>query len=285
MKINLKTMAVAAVAAAALTTAALAQSPTFPQQSSITFSGYAWNTTPASTVAGSNNHTDQNSFTGSGNTGYLFGLYNLNTAIVTPVTVGVGYTASYDMYLSDASQNANATWATEYYGAGNAWGGNFLGNWTSQFVDGTTVGGDNNVTYRTASGNGIQGGGDNGHFDLALNDGTGAQGGDGNFFNVSENLSTGVNFLYTFGLNSYTITATALANSSETLTETYNYENGNVNSIQGFVTGLYNSEATSTISDFTITPAPEPGTMALMGLGSLGLLLAARRRGWAGHRS
>ncbi len=129
--------------------------------------------------------------------------------------------------------------------------------------------------------------GDTGHYELALNDGSGPQGdstGTYNDFNVSEDLSTGVSFFYTFGLNSYTITATSLVNPSETLTETYDYENGNVNSIEGFVTGLYNSEETSTISDFVITPVPEPGTMALIGLGGLGLLLAGRHRGWSGHR-
>ncbi len=236
---------------------------TVGQPTQITFSGYTWNTVPASfgNYGPDQTYAANNYAATATNTGVIYALYNANNAIVTAVTVGAGYTASFDLYLSDSSPGEEtsgdtgvATWATDMYGFGDAWGGNFVGTWTSQFIDGTTIGGNNDATYRTISETGLQGSGDTGHYDLAVNDGTGPQGADTDWFTVSEDLSTGVNFFYTFGLNSYTITATALANSSETLTETFSYEDGNVNSIQGFVTGMYNSEETSTISDFTIIP-------------------------------
>jgi len=257
------------VAAVAL---ALASGFGAAQAQTISFSGYTWNvgqlTTPDPGSGGQYNPPQANVFTAvDANTATIQGRYGIDSAMMLPITLQAGATVSYDYYLSDNDP-----------GFAGANGGTYYGDWTTVFLTETSLA--NNgfgfwATDRTISNSG------SGHQWWNPGDQTGSWNNNNN-----NDLNTGLHFLWTFGETSYTLTVTSLVDPTATETLSNNYNNGfnglgNANTvadIQGFRVGLWDSEQTATLANFTVA-VPEPGTMAMLGLGGLVLFLDRRRRG------
>ena len=225
----------------------------------ITFSGYNW-TTFASTGNESSGINLQNTYTTpDANTGVIGARYNSggDNNMYTTLSLVAGDTVSYDYYLSNNNPG---------YGPG-ANGGTYYGDWTSIFsVSASDFSSASWATARTYSNNG------NNHTGLSIDSGN-------SYFQITGGLETGVHLVYTFGATSYSVTATSIANPAQTMTYSANYLNGaTATSIQAFRVGLWDSEQTATLANFAVTQVPEPGSMALIGLGCAGLFLVRSRR-------
>ena len=226
-----------------------------PAHAAIVFSGRTWETLP-------NEHRDHpgvfNEYTAvDANTGTIRGIYNSgdsgDSVMTTTLSLGVGDTVSYDFYLSNNGNNIPPH---------N--GGNYFGDATFVFQTSANFGNINRSTDRIVSGNN--------HNQV----GTG-----GTNIDLADLLATGVHVVWTFNASSYSVTLTSLADSGITMTDSRAYEPGTTSpaDIHGFRAGLWDSEQTLTVQNFTVTPVPEPASLALGVLGSLGLLTIFRRRG------
>ena len=246
MKICIKNIAATIFATAVTTIAANA--------GTIAFSGRNW-TTYDQTASGQYSPAQNNTYTVVGaNTGSIHGRYGVDSIMVTALTLGVDDSVSYDYYLSNNNP-----------GFAGANGGTYYGDWTSEFQDGTGFY-DAWGTARTYSASNAN---DN-HIWISLNSGD-------DYFGVTSGLSTGVHIVFTFHASSYTIAGTSIANPADLRAVARSYWNGGVSDIQSFRAGLWDSEQTATVANFTVTRAPEPGTIPLLGLGALGIFLARRR--------
>ena len=220
-------------------------------QAAIVFSGRSWETLP-------NEHRDHpgvfNEYTAvDANTGTIRGIYNSGglgeSVMTTTVTVGVGDKVSYDFYLTDNGNNIPPF---------N--GGNYFGDTTTVFQTSASFGNDTSATDRTVSANN--------HGQV----GTG-----GTNINLAGLLASGVHAVWTFNASDYSVSLTSIADSGVTMTYSGAYVGGASSpaDIHAFRVGLWDSEQTLTIQNFTVTPVPEPASLALLAIGSLGL---ARRR-------
>lgn len=225
-----------------------------PVQAAISFSGRTWETL-------ANEHRDHpgvfNEYTAvDANTGTIRGIYNSgdlgDSVMTTTLSLGVGDTVSYDFFLSNNGNNIPPH---------N--GGNYFGDATFVFQTTATFGNSNRSTDRIVSGNN--------HNQVGTN---------GTNIDLTNLLATGVHAVWTFNANSYSVTLTSLADSSVTMTDSRAYEPGTTSpaDIHGFRAGLWDSEQTLTIQDFTVTPVPEPASLAFGTLGSLTLVMSRRRR-------
>lgn len=249
------------IAIATLTASTLSFLATMAHAGTINFSGYTWTTLDGTGNESSGINLNNTYAALNANSGQIGGRYGTDSGMATDVSLGVGYTVSYDYYLSNNDPG--------YTPGAN--GGNYYGDWTSEFWDSTSAssitGSGNWATGRTIS---ASNSGD-AHTWVSLENGN-------NYFNVTSGLDTGVHFVYTFDATTYTITGTSIANPVDTWSVTRTYWNGGVSDIQSFRVGLWDSEQTATLANFTVTPVPEPGTISLLALGGLGILTARRRR-------
>jgi hypothetical protein len=179
--------------------------------------------------------------------------------MATLLTLNAGDKVSFDYFLSNSDPG---------YSPG-AEGGTYYGDWTAIFsTQPSDFSGGAWATARLFSSNG------QGHQGMTLNNGEGD-----NYFNVTAGLHTGVHVEYTFGVSSYSVTATSLTNPLDTMTDSRNYRSGfQVSDIQSFRVGLWDSEQTATLQNFTVTVVPEPTAMTLMGLTCVGLFFMRARR-------
>ena len=218
----------------------------------IVFSGHTWQTL-------ANEHRDHpgvfNEYTAvDADTGSIRGVYNSGGAgdsvMTTDITLGTGYTVSYDFYLSNNGNNIPPH---------N--GGTYFGDMTFVFQTSASFGNDNWATDRAISANN--------HDQF----GTG-----GDTINLSGLLASGIHAVWTFDASDYTVTFTSLADSGVTMTYTRAYWPGiaSPSDIHAFRAGLWDSEQTLTIDQFTVVP--ESATAMLGGFGAL-LMLRRRRRG------
>lgn len=239
--------------------AVLAVAASIANAGTISFSGRNW-TTFDGTGNESNGINLQNAYTTpDANTGVIGARYGTDSTMATLLTLGAGDSVSFDYYLSNNDPG---------YGPG-ANGGNYYGDWTGIFsTQSNYFGGDAWATARLFSSNGQN------HQQMTLNDQEG-----NNFFTATFGLNTGIHVVYTFGATSYSVTASSIVNPVDTMTDSRNYRSGfTVSDIQSFRVGLWDSEQTATLANFTVTPVPEPASMALFGLGCAGLFLIRRRQ-------
>lgn len=240
--------------------AALAMSvaATVTHAGTVNFSDRSWTTLDGTGNEPSGLNLNNTYTTPDANTGVIGARYGINNIMATDLTLGVGDSVSFDYYVTDNNPGYTPGAQGDYY----------FNTWEAVFWDTTSASSihssGNWVTARTAS--------FNNHTQVTLNNG-------GNPLTISSDLSTGVHFNYTFGVSDYTITATSIANPLDTLALTRSYWTGGVGDIQSFSVNLYDSEQVATLANFTVTPAPEPGVISLLALGSgLGVLLMRRRR-------
>lgn len=240
---------IATIAALSLAGAAQAQQ--------ITFGGLTWDTVQRE-------HRDHpgvfNVFTATGaDSATIRGIYNGSdsgdSVMTTPLpALTAGSTVSYDFYLSNNGNNIS-----DYNG------GNWLGDLGFVFQTTPTVANFQNwatdrvVTTWANHRDEVGIGGNN------INDGT-------------DLLLGGVHAVWTFNAGDYNVTLTSLVNGTTTTSFTGGYWGTGLADVHAMRVALYDSEQTLTIDNFTVSVAvPEPGSLALLALGAVGLAWARRR--------
>jgi hypothetical protein len=240
-----------------LATISVIAATTLANAGTINFSGRSW-----TTLDNIGRNGNPNTFTTpDANTGVIGAQYGTDSTMATLLTLNAGDRVSFDYYLSNNDPG--------YTGQPNpAEGGTYYGDWTGIFsTQPNDFGGGVWATARLFSSNG------QGHQGMTVNNGEGD-----NYFNVTSGLHTGIHVEYTFGATGYSVTATSLANPLDTMTDSRNYRSGFlVSDIQSFRVGLWDSEQTATLQNFTVT-VPEPSSMALMGLACAAIFLKRVRR-------
>ncbi len=217
---------------------------------SVVFSGRTWTTQDATHRDNADIHTeyavvDANTGTMRG----VFGSGGRDCSMVTLLTLQVGDKVSYDYRVTHDQ--------IDLIGDGNS---NWIGDTATVFIKGTANENNQFATHRLIySGNNVS----------KLNhEGTG-QSIDGT------NPMGGLHIEFTFtSETTYTVGITDITTGDPVVTWDTTL-NGNLSEIQAFRVGLWDSEQTVTLSNFTVTPVPEPASLALLGLGSL---LTFRRR-------
>ncbi len=173
-----------------------------------------------------------------------------DSVMYTTLSLNAGDKVSFDWYLSNNSQNIPG-------GQGDAW----VGDTTFHFKTVNDFGNDPKVTqrfyvnnvgdYRNSYDNGVDGWHDNG-----------------------ADLNNGVHVEFIFGQTNYTMTVTSLVDPSFTSGGTRDYLDGlTVDDITSFRLGIWDSEQTVTLSNFTVVP--EPASMLILATG--GLLFTRKR--------
>lgn len=223
-------------------------------QADIVFSGQTWQTVDSVHRDFPDIHTE---YTVLGpDSGKMRGVYgggDTDCAMYTALTLNAGDIVSFDWYLSDVDGNIEG-------GGGGTW----YGDTTFQFK--TVVNADSWDGIATAR--------------FESNSGSAHHwysNGETWYDNGNYDLNTGLHVEYIMGATDYTLNISSLADPLVSSTTTLAYLDGaTVGDIQCFRAGIWDSEQDVTISNFTITPVPEPATLLLLGLG--GLVLGRKRR-------
>jgi hypothetical protein len=221
-----------------------------------TFSGRTWSTYDTQTPYGGN----QIEYSGAANVGTMRGLFNdgggeNDAAMITALTVDVGDKVSYLWHVSDEDRNLEGA-----FGGLSKW----FSDATTAFVSNLNLADTPRVTNRLLFANSDR-------FNLNwYEDGTWQ---DSVFQDEWRNNGLLVEWEFT---SSTTATAKIYNSSGATLLKTFNDTFSDVDNIVGFRVGLWDSEQTITLSNFTFTAVPEPTSLAAVGLAGLALL--GRRR-------
>jgi len=217
---------------------------------SIFFSGRTWSTQDATHRDNSAIHTEYTAV--DANTGTMrgvFGTSGQDCSMLTLLTLQVGDKVSYDYKFTHDQ--------IDLIGDGDA---DWIGDTATVFIKGTTNDNNQYVTRRLIySGNNV----------TKLDHSGAGQSIDGT------NPIGGLHIEFTFTSDTaYTVAITDITTATPVVTWDATL-NGTLSEIQAFRVGLWDSEQTVTLSNFVLTPVPEPASLALLGLGSL---LAWRRR-------
>jgi hypothetical protein len=222
------------------------------------FSGRNWTTYDTQTAYGGN-QIEYNA--PDANTGTMRGLFNdagneNDAVMITALTVNVGDKVSYDWQITDEQRDLPG-----------AFGG--LSNWfadaSTAFVSSLDPADTPQVSNRLMFVNNDR---------LNLNWQQGGTWEDGAF--QDEWRFGGLELEWEF-TGSTTATAKVYKTSDGTLIDTFSDTFGNISDIVGFRAGLWDSEQTITLSNFTVTPVPEPAGVALLGLGGAMMLVRRKR--------
>lgn len=215
---------------------------------SIVFSGRTWSTQDATHRDNPSIHTEYTAI--DANTGAMRGVFGTggqDCSMVTPLTLQVGDKVSYDYKFTHDQ--------IDLIGDGNA---DWIGDTATAFIKGTANDNNQYATRRLIySGNNVS----------TLNqEGTGLS-------VAGTNPIGGLHIEFTFTSNTdYTVAITDITTAAPVVTWNTTL-NGTLSEIQAFRVGLWDSEQTVTLSNFTVVP--EPASLALLGLGALAV---ARRR-------
>jgi len=216
------------------------------QAGTVTFSGRDWSTFETT-------HRDNSAipavYTGEGNTGTIRGVFGRDPSIITPVSLSVGDVVSFDLYCTKD--------AIDLIGDGNS---DWVGDFNAEFVQQSANPADGSYSRLT------------GRMIWYNNSATLNQnGGDGG--SVAASHVDGVHFDWTIdAANHYTVQASTIAGAP---LQAFTGSIADLSSIGGFRVGLWDSEQTAMIKNFTIVPEPSSLILLVSGLALAGFL---RRR-------
>ena len=218
------------------------------QADTITFSGREWSTFD---VMHRDNPEIPAEYTGAGDTGTIRGVFGRDPSIITPVSLNVGDIVSFDLYCTKDQ--------VDLIGDGDAdWVGDFNASFVQQSanpVDGSYTRLTGRMIWYNNSATLEQNGGDGG--------------------SVAASHVDGVHFDWLFDAVDHYTVMTSTISGSPLSTFTGTVTDGDIAAIGGFRVGLWDSEQTATIANFTIIP--EPSSLLLLAAGSA-LVAAGRRR-------
>lgn len=194
----------------------------------VVFSGRTW--TPLIQVASAQYSPPQtNEYAAlDANTGIMTGRFGVDTAMTTPLTLGVGDTVSYDYFVSSESRNFRGTGASTYFGDTGTGFQDGSGNWV----------GDRNVRYYGSTWE-----------DYLIAPGGGTDG----YVYQSRGSTQVTHVKWTFP--SATTAIVTLVLDGETVPyATWTNTLSDISNIQQFRVGLYDSEQDVTLANFTVSP-------------------------------